>query len=497
MEMVVPRSFLMIGAALMIALEATGAVVLTLLVAAAREQPVRPVAVRAAVEVPPVAPPKDLSAPADEAVDPAPEVPPVKEPPPPLPAIDPNSPITDLLPPEPNVKPRAVYLGDDLGAVTEIYLEGMPRWQVSTELWKQRKARAVAGALHLNAKEEDGFLKALLRERPDLAGLPFLMGKACRSEGGRRLAFKTVAERIGPAQTETQTNSCPTRQPSLVEKAEKGQLGFSKEDFGHVRAAFTAQVMGAEEIDNRRRMVGGLAALPGDEATRRLLRIAVFDPEYGVRKAALEALMWRQYNTTLLAEALHYPWPAVVRNAAEAIRVLNRKDLVPLLKKVLHEPDPRAPRREKVNGRMVPVVRELVRINHHKSCLLCHAAAEHGKTPTDALLADMPLLSEPLPSPGSGYGGMGPAPRAGPSTNLLVRIDVTYLRQDFSLIQPVYDASAWRVMQRFDFVVRRRVLTESEAADVRERLAQFDRKGMSPYRKAAAAALKELTGGDG
>jgi hypothetical protein len=47
--------------------------------------------------------------------------------------------------------------------------------------------------------------------------------------------------------------------------------------------------------------------------------------------------------------------------------------------------------------------------------------------------------------------------------------------------------SAWRKMQRFDFVVRKRVLTPGEARDLRERLS-----GESPYRAAAALALRQL-----
>jgi hypothetical protein len=46
-------------------------------------------------------------------------------------------------------------------------------------------------------------------------------------------------------------------------------------------------------------------------------------------------------------------------------------------------------------------------------------------------------------------------------------------------------------MQRFDFVVRKRVLTAAEAEDLRARLARE-----SPYRRAAAKALGELTGQD-
>jgi hypothetical protein len=129
------------------------------------------------------------------------------------------------------------------------------------------------------------------------------------------------------------------------------------------------------------------------------------------------------------------------------------------------------------------VAHELVRVIHLRNCLLCHAPAERGKTPVETLVAEVPVPTMPLPDTGSGYGQS--------KSDLLVRIDVTYLRHDFSTMQVVTDWSAetWSSSQRFDYLVRKRVLTPVEAADLRTRLA-----GVSPYRRAAALALHELTG---
>ena len=49
-------------------------------------------------------------------------------------------------------------------------------------------------------------------------------------------------------------------------------------------------------------------------------------------------------------------------------------------------------------------------------------------------------------------------------------MDVTYLRQDFSAMLPVAEAHPWPEMQRFDFPVRERNVTEDEAAAYREKL---------------------------
>jgi len=133
----------------------------------------------------------------------------------------------------------------------------------------------------------------------------------------------------------------------------------------------------------------------------------------------------------------------------------------------------------------VSVVREVVRINHHRNCVLCHAPAVPNEMPPEVTTAEVPRPDQPLAPPFEGYGSSIPIPE------LLVRIDVTYLRQDFSLIQPVADAHPWPEMQRFDFLVRTRVLTEEEKA-----AAPTPTAGLSPYQRATLAALRELTGRD-
>src|SRR5262245_16566027 len=181
------------------------------------------------------------------------------------------------------------------------------------------------------------------------------------------------------------------------------------------------------------------------EATVELARLAVFDVDKKVRAAALESLSVRRERdyTDVLVKALRYPWPAVAANAAQAIVKLDRKDLLPDLVALLDEPDPREPRAEKMNGEKVTVACELVKINHHRSCLLCHAPIDPENVPEGVLAAEVPLPSEPLPEPSQGYNQR--------NSTLLVRIDMTYLRQDFSVMQRVKDADPWPEQQRFDF----------------------------------------------
>src|SRR5262249_13015369 len=81
-------------------------------------------------------------------------------------------------------------------------------------------------------------------------------------------------------------------------------------------------------------------------------------------------------------------------------------------------------------------------------------------------------------------------------SGLTVRADVTYLRQDFSEVQPVAEPGRWPKEQRFDFLVRVRPLTADEEAARRQK--QF--VGPQPLpasRQAVLVALQELTGLDG
>jgi hypothetical protein len=120
--------------------------------------------------------------------------------------------------------------------------------------------------------------------------------------------------------------------------------------------------------------------------------------------------------------------------------------------------------------------------------LLCHAPGNTPGVSGTTLTAAVPVPSEPLPSLSDGYQTSSP--------DLLVRIDVTYLRPDFSVYEAVTDANPWPEMQRFDFLVRTRSLTDDAAAESRTKLAAESTDRPSPYHRSALAALRELTGKD-
>src|SRR4051812_4911066 len=96
-------------------------------------------------------------------------------------------PQKELLPIPPKARAaRSARLIDDLSQVPEIaFQEPSARSPEALRL----TAHTMAKINHFNRKKTDGFMEALLRERPDLAGLPMAMGDACRTKGDRTQFF--------------------------------------------------------------------------------------------------------------------------------------------------------------------------------------------------------------------------------------------------------------------------------------------------------------------
>jgi hypothetical protein len=217
----------------------------------------------------------------------------------PLPRIDSTRAVAELLPTPPQASKAAVYLGDDLSCVPELMLEAAPK--LTTGEWKCRKAQAAAAALHLNRKEEDGYLKALLSSRPDLAGLPFALGGACRTHGAPAKAFKDAAEAVRVNKADALLAETPA--PAA------GQPKRQQFDLAHM--AVVTQVIAAEDPAGQAALIRALSSIPRPEATRALARLAVFSTDETARAAAIEALTVRRAGdaTEALVVGLRYPWP--------------------------------------------------------------------------------------------------------------------------------------------------------------------------------------------
>lgn len=447
-----------------------------------------------------------------QAVPPAPPAPPVAESPPPPPAlpqlgvpgqpflvtpapaqprfnfkIEAGTPLKDLLPVAPKGAPaRGPLLTDDLNKVPEAEFEARPeKFDALTE----RTAHQLAKINHLNAKKADAFMGALVESRPDLAGLPFVMGDDCRTGPERAKQFTQAVEYVRACLQRggdfwTNFNQLCDQHDASLSKSDKAL----KEHVTLARLAALTQMLAPESAEVRLGLVKYLTGVPHVEATRALAKLAIFAPEDEVRLAAIESLKVRREKdyTDILVKGLRYPLPAVAKRAADAIARANRTDLLGELVSVLDDEDPRLPQAKK-NGKGL-LVRELVKVNHHRNCMMCHAPGTSGVAPASAVTAEVPVQGQPLPSPAQGYQRSSP--------ELMIRIDVTYLRQDFSAKLAVGDAHPWPELQRFDFLVRERAVSEDEAALYRERLTPKEPGVLSPYHKAALAALRDLTGKD-
>jgi hypothetical protein len=415
--------------------------------------------------------------------------------------IDAKTPAADLLPTLQTAVAPPAYLNENLDAVAELAIGG----PVSrNRIREEEMAHVIAKINHLNGRQADGFLKALAIHRADLRGLPYLMGEDCTTEEKQAQLFTetvTVVQELmrNIALQDPEGAAVPNEQLSVEivrrefaramavktdEKSRRSQAAQVDRDRADV-AALT-QMFAPKPGYFRAGLARHLATVKHKDATSALVKLALFAPEKVVRQAAIAGLKERPAAdyAKILVQGLHYPLPAVSTRAANAIVQLECKEVLADLVDVLEKPDPRAPFKQTIDGKEVTVVRELVRINHNRNCLLCHAPANTEGVPKD-------VLTVPVPLPGSPISAAIPYYSERRSPDIFVRADVTYLRQDFALMMRVEKADPWPEMQRFDFLVRTRVLSPDEAAVCNQQIA---RQGTPPNHWQAQQALHALTG---
>jgi hypothetical protein len=234
------------------------------------------------------------------------------------------------------------------------------------------------------------------------------------------------------------------------------------------------QMLSVEDATIRLLLVRQLARIKGPAASEALARVALFDLAENIRDQAIQALSQRpaeEYGATLLTGFRH-PWAPAADHAAEALVALQDRAALPALYRMVDDGDPAAPIHDPQHGSSV---RELVRVNHLRNCTLCHAESTNR---SGLVRARVPDPGAPLPPPLQYYDDSSDGP--------FVRADTTYLRQDFSVMQPVDKSEHWPATQRFDFVVRQRPLSAKESAEPRS-------SSSSPQREAMLYAIRELT----
>jgi len=335
-------------------------------------------------------------------------------------------------------------------------------------------------------------IRALVRERADLRGLPLLAESECLSSKDAAKLLAAISRKVRPMQFVGRVDWGHWRYGSRalfragpdgrVVPLERPELGPSSEEARAAIAEMTdflrrcrrsyaneplavgplMQMFGPEAEAVREELVGALASIDGKEATVALAKLAVFDLSPKVRGSAIAALISSRAADArpVFLAALRHVWAPAADHAAHALVELDDREARGPLKKLLEAPPPGAPfqKGEKWHRR------ELVRVNHLSNCFLCHPPSDHGPKDRgrDALIAPVPVPGKYLPEVYD--------ERRLRSPEWGARADIVYLRQDFSVMHKVKKEKndPWPEMQRFDYLVRLRGLTLQELREVND-----------------------------
>jgi len=307
-------------------------------------------------------------------------------------------------------------------------------------------------------------LLELLSRRNDLAGLPIRGENECQIDPIKARAMQSVsvamrrltARRVATQQRTASSKFSFSESLSFSESdaADKATLAALEKSLSDTSASTMAQMLQVESEGVRRAFVWRLGFSAGPESSIALADRALFDLSDEVRSAAIEVLRNRpphDYQQRLV-DGLRYPWPPVAEHAADALAKIGDATAIERIAPLVGEPDPSLPR---LNAEKKWVVRELVRVNHLRNCLLCHAPSA----------AKSDLVRGLIPTPGK------PIPVAyyQSAKGDFVHADTIYLRQDFSVMHKVANARPWPDQQRFDYFVRTRELKADEVAALEPR----------------------------
>jgi hypothetical protein len=388
--------------------------------------------------------------------------------------------------------PGATPVPNELARVPEVAVDERFPPDIKPAVAKLQISNLIGKIRLENAKQQDAFLIAQMERRAELRGMPFVMGAACRLDLNRAQSFQSSVQAVRDGM-EADSRSSGSHQKEhtpfwTTYLAETQGQGIDTE---HGVAALT-QILGPEGKTMRTNLVQRLKLSNRPEAIKAIARAAVFDADGETRIAAIKAIKDEHKEqsvqvTEVLMHGIRYPLAIVAKRSAQAMIALDRKDLLPQLAAVLGEPAPGDPVETTVNDHKVNVVREVVRINHHRNCLLCHPPSQTGST--QEVPGVIPIPGSPFPSsPREAYGN------AQSHGEPMVRADTTYLRQDFSVMMPVENAAPWPELQRFDFLVRTRTVEGKELAALQQKMRVRAADYLSENHKVVVRVLSELSG---
>ena len=328
-----------------------------------------------------------------------------------------------------------------------------------------------------------------LLKRKDLQALPLAMGDHCRVSDKEANAIELVSNKLGRLISEASggaravllrnsgnaavRNEIKEQQDRALEKLR----ALVNSDSHPQYLKTTNQILQAQHPEDRLELVNTLKETDNSTAINLLAKRAKYDLSADVRLAATNALAEfsrDQYRAELLA-GLKYPWHVVAQHSAEALVRLDDKEAIPELVEMLDLPHPNAPVEIEQDEYVQPT---LVAINHMRNCLLCHAPSLNT---ADIATGIVPNWGNPLPP--QYY-------NARSSLDLVsVRADITYLKQDFSVVQPVVNHGPWPSKQRFDYVVQQTPVKGAKVDHTKKRIA--DAKNLN--REAIIFALHKLS----
>jgi len=328
---------------------------------------------------------------------------------------------------------------------------------------------------------------ALSFKQGDRAALPWKMGLDCQlgKETAERLQVFSVNLRLYMRQATPANDIRPD-----PEKLRQSIMGAGIQvkgrdtpmEWAQPEAIPTlVQMLQTENTPIRMLLVELLANIKGKEASAALAQRALFDLSPPVREKAVESLSTRPDKEfqQVLIDGLRWPWAPVSDHAAEAISALQLKGIVPELIGLLKQQDPNLPFQ---GEKKVHFVREMIRVNHLSNCALCHAISTSKE---DLVRGRVPIPGEE--SPPLYYAA---------TTGIFVRADTTFLRQDFSVVQPVTTPLKWPGHQRYDYLLRTRNATPKEVKLYQGIQKENQLAVTYPQRESLLFALREITKSD-
>jgi hypothetical protein len=379
--------------------------------------------------------------------------------------------------------------------------------------------------------------------RPDLASLSFRDGPSSILHPRAALAMDRLSRKLRIyLNTFAPRGEDGIRSMDALRIRLREDLRGKKPEWLRVEAVPTLnQMLMGEDAPTRTLLVELLSAIAENPATQALAQRAVFDLNADVRAVAVQALRGRDPEVwqPVVLKAFTYPWAPPADFAAEAILELKDESIIPDLITMLRSP---APGRPYTTPDRRVMIREVVKTNHLNNCLLCHPPAMHRQDPVVGLdpvqtiphqmltrnTALVQALQQSTQSTGGqhDYGNRAASiPRTTTTTSsttrrqtnlqlitvpvpVLIRGDITFLRQDFSVSFPVPQPQLRPGAQplalpnflpvppppppiRFDYVVRTRPVPTRE-----QQLWKAKKEDPNPQRDAILFALRELTGKD-